>query len=169
MRLLCIIFVACRELRASGVVGGHGSFLSCTPHGRGAVVRKGPKNVSLTVSLDEASGRRWMGQHFPLHFATWSSKGQKRLRACRADPGGRTEGAEQEAGPLPAQGEQQLGDAFPAWGQLHLLYLGSVSSRQCLCGIHPGDSWELPPTSSPPNGSQWLFTLMASVSALGLG
>lgn len=35
-------------------------------------------------------------------------------------------------------------------------------------GIHPGNSWEFPPTSSPPNGSKWLFTLAAVVSAFGL-
>lgn len=53
---------------------------------------------------------------------------------------------------------------FPARGQLHLpCWIGGSPSRQWLCGTHPGKSWEWPPTASPPNGSQGLFTLTARV------
>lgn len=40
-------------------------------------------------------------------------------------------------------------EGFPAWGQLHVLYLGSISSRQRLHRIHQGNPWKFPPTSSP--------------------
>lgn len=86
-------------------------------------------------------------------------RGKKRLRACCADPAGRKERASHQAEPLLAKGEEQPRNAFPAWGQLHLLYLGSVSWRQCFCRSHqgiPGNFHPLPLLQMAANGfSLW--------------
>lgn len=82
-------------------------------------------------------------------------RGKKRLRACCADPAGRKERASHQAEPLLAKGEEQPRNAFPAWGQLHLLYLGSVSWRQCFCRSHqgiPGNFHPLPLLQMAANG-----------------
>ena len=113
-----------------------------------------------------AGGER--GRQFPFHFATWAlRRGKKAQSISHRSRRQKRKSAQSEAEPLPTEGREQPGNAFLPRGQLHLLYLGSVSWRQCLCRIHPGNSWEFPPTSSPPNGCKRLFTLTASVFAFG--